>query len=157
LAELKHLLTGLLAAGALALGLLLGALGMLGFSRLHADSTFVSGFLLPSVLASIGIGACMVANTSMGTSGVTHGEAGLVSGLLNASRQCGGSTGLAALSTIAVAATNDAGGTSLSAVVRGYDRAFQVTALLVLAAAVLAALFTPDPRRDGTGSASTGA
>ncbi|SFE45713.1 drug resistance transporter, EmrB/QacA subfamily [Actinacidiphila alni] len=125
-------------------GLVLGAVGMLLFSRLHADSTFLSGFLLPSVLASIGIGACMVSNTTMGTSGVAHHEAGLVSGLLNTSRQCGGSIGLAALSTVAVSAADGAGhGGSLQAIVHGYDRAFQVTALLVLAAAVLAALFTP--------------
>lgn len=131
-------------------GLVVGAVGMALFGRLDADSTFLSGFLLPSVLASVGIGACMVTNTTMGTSGVAPHEAGLVSGLLNTSRQCGGSIGLAALSTVAVTATGGSGkGSSLASVVHGYDRAFQVTALLVLAAAVLAALCTPSGRPRG--------
>ncbi|NJP48245.1 MFS transporter [Actinacidiphila epipremni] len=135
-------------------GLVLGAVGMLLFSRLHAGSTFLSGFLLPSVLASIGIGASVVANTTMGTSGVAHHEAGLVSGLLNTSRQCGGSIGLAVLSTVAVATSHGSGqGDTPQAIVHGYDRAFQVTALLVLAAAVLAALFTPGARPRGAGTA----
>lgn len=129
---------------ALAGGLALGAAGMFWFSRLDAGSTFLSGFLGPSIIASIGIGLCMVANTSMGTSGVAHAEAGLVSGLLNTSRQVGGSIALAALSTIAAHATESSSATgTLTAVVTGYSRAFELTALCVLVAAIVAALFTP--------------
>ena len=124
-------------------GLVFGALGMFLFSRLDASSTFASGFLLPSLVASTGIGLCMVANTSMGTSGVAHHEAGLVSGLLNTSRQIGGSLGLAALATVAVAATQSSATDPAQVVVHGYDRAFLVTAALVLAAAIVAALFVP--------------
>lgn len=128
-------------------GLLLGALGMFLFSRLDTTTTFLSGFLVPSLVGSIGIGLCMVANTAMGTSGVAPTEAGMVSGLLNTSRQCGGSIGLAALSTVAVAATNRVGGTdSPVAVARGYGQAFLVTALLVLAAAIVVVIFAPTRR-----------
>jgi EmrB/QacA subfamily drug resistance transporter len=135
----------------LAGGLLFGAVGMFWFSRMDAGSTFWSGFLGPSLVASLGIGVCMVANTAMGTSGVAAHEAGLVSGLLNASRQCGGSVGLAVLSSLAVAATRKADSADpLGALTAGYSRAFVATGALVLAAAVCAALFVPSPgRRSG--------
>lgn len=45
----------------------------------------------------------------MGTVGVAPHEAGLAGGLLDAGRRCGGTVGLAALSTIAVAVTGTAG------------------------------------------------
>jgi len=125
-------------------GLFLGAIGMFAFSRLHAESTFAPGFLLPSILASVGIGMCMVTNTTMGTSAVEHEEAGLVSGLLNTSRQLGGSVALAALTTLAVKATEQSDATNpLHAVVTGYQHAFTATAVLVLIAAVVALAFTP--------------
>lgn len=128
-------------------GLVLSAIGMYLFSRLGVHSTFLSGFLLPSIVASVGIGLCMVVNTSMGTSGIARHEAGLVSGLLNTSRQCGGSVGLAALSTVAVAATTSRpDGVALDAITQGYGRAFLVTALLVLAAALVAAVAIPRHR-----------
>jgi EmrB/QacA subfamily drug resistance transporter len=133
-------------------GLLLGAIGMFWFSLLDRDATFVSGFLGPSLVASLGIGVCMVANTSMGTSGVAAHEAGLVSGLINASRQCGGSVGLAVLSSLAVAATRRADGDPVTALTAGYSRAFSATGVLILAAAVCAALFVP---RSGLRSAES--
>jgi hypothetical protein len=80
----------------------------------------------------------------MGTSAVATGEAGLVSGLLNAGRQCGGSVGLAVLSTVAVAATRAApAGDGVGALASGYSRAFAGTGLLLVCAAVCAALFAP--------------
>ncbi len=106
---------------------------------------------LLSLCGFAGIGVCMVANTAMGTSGVAAHEAGLVSGLLNASRQCGGSVGLAVLSSLAVAATRKADSADpLGALTAGYRRASVATGALVLAAAVCAALFVPSPgRRSG--------
>lgn len=127
-------------------GLVLGGLGLLWFGRLHPDSTFLSGFLGPSLVASVGIGLSLMASTAMGTSGVASGEAGLVSGLLNASRQCGGSIGLAALSTLAVALTRDASTVDpRAALAEGYAGAFLVIGACALAAALLALLFVPAP------------
>ncbi|MFJ6211878.1 MFS transporter [Streptomyces sp. NPDC092296] len=122
-------------------GLLVGAVGMAWFGLLGVDSTFVGGFLGPCLVTSAGIGVCLVANTSMGTTGARHHEAGLVSGLLNASRQCGGSIGLAALSTVAVSATRHSGAADpLRALTVGYDRAFLVSGALLLVAALVAAV-----------------
>ncbi|MER7705386.1 MFS transporter [Kitasatospora sp. NPDC097605] len=129
--------------------LLLSALGMLWFGALGLDSDYLTGFAGPSLVTSVGVGVCMVANTAMGTSGVDPREAGLVSGLLNAGRQCGGSIGLAVLSTVAVAATRRAatdGDTARAALAAGYDRAFVVTAAVLGAATLLALLLVP-PRR----------
>ncbi|MFJ2781403.1 MULTISPECIES: MFS transporter [unclassified Kitasatospora] len=127
-------------------GLLLAGLGMLWFGGLDESSGYLTAFVGPSLVASVGIGICMVTNTSMGTSGVAPHEAGLVSGLLNAGRQCGGSIGLAVLSTLAVTATrhaSESGDTPAAALAAGYDRAFVVTAALLGAAAVIAVLFVP--------------
>lgn len=125
-------------------GLVCSAIGMFLFGQMHLDSTFLGTFLLPSIIASVGVGASMVANTSLGTTGALPHEAGLVSGLINASRQCGGSLALAGLATVALTATraSDAGD-PLEALILGYDRAFQVTAVLTLVAAVIAALYVP--------------
>ncbi|MEY9857873.1 EmrB/QacA subfamily drug resistance transporter [Catenulispora sp. GAS73] len=124
----------------LSAGSLLGAAGMLGFALLDTGSTFWS-FLVPSLVASVGIGTCMVANTAMGTSGVAPQEAGLVSGLLNTSRQVGASVALAVLTTVAVSTTHH--DNSLQALSRGYSHAFAVAGSFVLVAALVAVLFVP--------------
>lgn len=134
-------------------GLLLASAGMIWFGALEPSSTFTGGFLGPSLLASVGIGLSMVTNTYMGTAGVAPHEAGLASGLLNAGRQCGGSVGLAALSTIAVAVTRTAeasGDGKAAALAAGYGRAFTVTGGLLLTAALLTAFAVSRVRPEDT-------
>ncbi|MEU1293665.1 MULTISPECIES: MFS transporter [unclassified Streptomyces] len=125
-------------------GLALGGLGMLLFGRMHADSTFLDGFLLPSLVASTGVGLCMVANTSLATTGAARDEAGLISGLINAARQIGGSLGLAVLTTVAALhGTPSSPEAATRLLVDGYDRAFLVTAAFCAVAAVVSAVFAP--------------
>lgn len=73
----------------LTVGLTLGAAGMLAFTRLDVGSGYAT-FLVASIPASLGIGACIAPTLSLGISGVLRREAGMVSGLLNTSRQAGG-------------------------------------------------------------------
>jgi hypothetical protein len=66
----------------------------------EADGTFLGSILGPSMVASIGAGLCFVPLGTAATSGVAASEAGMAGGLINSSRQIGGSIGLAALVTL---------------------------------------------------------
>ncbi|MEU3532218.1 MFS transporter [Streptomyces murinus] len=137
------------ARAVLTAGLVLGAAGMLLFGLMHADSTFLTGFLPASLVASTGVGLCMVANTSLATGAAAPHEAGLISGLINAARQIGGSLGLAILTTVAATqGASSAPADRVHRLVEGYDRAFLVTAAFCAAAAVIAAAFAPRANRD---------
>ena len=121
-------------------GLALSATGIAWLGGLSPDGTFLSEVLGPSILTSVGLGLCFVALASAATTGVAREEAGLASGLLNSSRQCGGSIGLAILVTIANAAGDPTAGT---------ERAFLLAAALMAAgAAIAAALFRPSRRAE---------
>jgi EmrB/QacA subfamily drug resistance transporter len=125
----------------LTVGLTVGAVGMLGFTRLHAGAGFMT-FLVASIPASTGLGASIAPTLSLGASGVVNHEAGMVSGLLNASRQVGGSVALAVLATVASSASRHAG-QGLDALGDGYRMAFLLSGLLLVAAAAVAFVCVP--------------
>src|SRR5215212_4695556 len=85
----------------LAAGMVLIAAGLLWFSQISVDGTFVSDILGPSLLAAVGLGFSFVASTIAAVSGVADREQGLASGLINTSQQVGGALGLAVLAAIA--------------------------------------------------------
>lgn len=79
---------------------------------------------------------------TLAMSGVQAHEAGLASGLVNATAQVGGALGLAVLATLASTRTGDlsAAGESLdSALVGGYHLAFAAAAMLMAVAIVVVA------------------
>ncbi len=125
----------------LTVGLTVAAVGMLGFTRLDVGAGYTT-FLLASIPASMGLGACIAPTLSLGTSGVAPREAGMVSGLLNTSRQAGGSLALAVLATVA-SQTSHGAGQGLHALAHGYRTAFLLSAALLLAAAVVALIRVP--------------
>ncbi|MGA4840139.1 MFS transporter [Streptomyces sp. G45] len=120
-------------------GGLLGAAGFAWFAAtVEAGGTFVGSILGPSLVASVGIGLCFVPLGAAATSGVAPEETGMASGLLNSSRQLGGSIGLAVLVTVAASATGP--GRGVAALADGYAAAFAVASGLLVAAALATAV-----------------
>jgi len=126
-------------------GLILTAAGLVWFSRVSADGTYVGDILFPSLLAAVGLGFAFVPMTVAAVSGVDGHEAGLASGLINTSQQIGGALGLAILATIANGRTDDvmaaAGGDPAQlpvALTEGFQIAFTVGAGFAVAGAILA-------------------
>jgi EmrB/QacA subfamily drug resistance transporter len=134
--------------GLLATGMTMIAAGMLLFTGIDADGTYLGDVLLPSILCAGGIGFSFVPVTIAATTGVDQSESGLASGLVNTSRQMGGSLGLAILATVATARTQDLAATSsqAEALTAGFDRAFALGAAFALAGA-LAALYAAGTRQ----------
>ncbi|MFT4082718.1 MAG: MFS transporter, partial [Nocardioides sp.] len=124
-------------------GLALAAVGVAWFGAISPGGSFVGDILGPSLVASGGLGACLVANTAAATAGIAAHEAGLASGILNASRQIGGSIGLAVLVTIAGGVTRHHSGSPAAALTAGYARGFVVSGSLLALAAVLAGTLLP--------------
>lgn len=135
----------------MALGATLAALGMGWFAATATfDGGFLSSILGPSLLCSLGIGLCFVPLGTAATTDVPPGDTGMASGLLNSSRQVGGSLGLAVLVTVAAQVTG--GGTGLTELSSGYAAAFRVAAGLLAAAALAAyVLFAGGARDDVRG------
>jgi EmrB/QacA subfamily drug resistance transporter len=136
----------------LLLGLPISAAGFWWLSRVAVGSSYLTHVIGPGSIISLGLGLCLTPIAAAATSGVANAEAGLASGLVTTSRQVGGSIGLAVLATLATDRT-----TSLlrghadtpHALTSGYDRAFLVSALLIVGATACAALI-PRLRRAST-------
>ncbi|MFF8551349.1 MFS transporter [Streptomyces sp. NPDC015501] len=127
----------LMAAGAVP-----AALGMAWFAATAAvGGSFLVSVLGPSLLCSFGIGLCFVPLGTAATTGVAPEETGMASGLLNSSRQVGGSLGLAVLVTVAVQVTGDA--TGPAALSSGHAAALWVAAGLLAVAAPVAYVLLP--------------
>lgn len=130
---------------------LTGALGLSWFSLMPNEAAIWQGVVGPSVFAAIGIGGCMVVLGSAATSGVDDRDAGIAAGVLNSSRQLGGTIGLAVLVTIAVGAEGAArssGLTNAAAMADGYRAALATGAAFLAIGALLAFAIIPRPFQD---------
>jgi EmrB/QacA subfamily drug resistance transporter len=121
----------------LVFGLLLIAVGLLWFSRVSPDGSYVADVLFPSIIAGAGLGFSFVPVTIGAVSGTRPDEAGLASGLINTNQQVGGALGLAILSSVAFADV-PAGSRDPVALTNGFGDAFFVGALFALVGVVLA-------------------
>jgi EmrB/QacA subfamily drug resistance transporter len=124
-------------------GMSLITVGMLLFTRISADGSWASDVLLSGVVSTTGIGLAFVPATITAVAGVARSDSGLAGGLVNTSRQMGGSLGLAILATLATQRTQDlAGNGPIDAedLVGGFHRAFLVGAGFAAAGAIIALL-----------------
>jgi EmrB/QacA subfamily drug resistance transporter len=126
-------------------GLALAAGGLLWFTGLSVDSSYLAHVLPPEILVSLGMGMAFVPMSSTALVGVEPNDAGVASALVNTTQQVGGSLGTALLNTVAAtAATSYIAGhiksasAVQSAAVHGYTTAFTVSAVLLAGAAVVA-------------------
>lgn len=113
-------------------GLALLAAGLAWLAPADPHAGFVSGLLGPFLLIGAGIGTAFVYITSLAVSRAIPEEAGLVSGLINTSRQMGGALGLAVLVALATD-TNP----SVSSHLPDLSTAFLGTAALAATAVLL--------------------
>ena len=143
--QLSSRLVGQLGSRALLVtGPLISAGGLLLLSRLRADSSYLLHIGLPGTIIAFGIGMSFVPVTLSATGGVDPRDAGLASGLINTTRQIGGSLGLAVLLTIAASRTHAlAQSGSQVAETAGYARAFGISAVFLVVAAAIALTVLP--------------
>jgi EmrB/QacA subfamily drug resistance transporter len=126
------------------LGLVLATIGTLVLTQVPVNGSYVSNLLVGFIPLSVGLGLVFVPLTLLGTSGVSNDDAGLASGLFNASQQVGGSLGLAIFATLAVDHTTNLmhqGVSHAAATVAGYHVAFLAAAIFMAAGAVLLVVF----------------
>jgi EmrB/QacA subfamily drug resistance transporter len=126
----------------LATGLALLAVGLVYFTRVSVGGSYIGDLFPGFMLIGVGLGFSFVPVSIAALAGVTGGEAGLASGLINTSQQIGGALGLAVLTTVSTTRTDHllASGTRpLFALTDGFSLAFWVgagIAVLALAAAL---------------------
>src|SRR3954470_5867177 len=140
-------------------GLLTTAAGLVWFSQVHVDGSFLGDILFPSLLAAVGLGLAFVSMTVAAVSGVEPHEAGLASGMINTSQQIGGALGLAILATVANSRTDHAtaaGKPVVVALTEGFQTAFLVAAGMALAGAVLARAGSSRASREHAAAAQRG-
>jgi EmrB/QacA subfamily drug resistance transporter len=121
-------------------------------ARAGADSDYLTGVLLPTLLVAVGIGLTFPTLMAAATADTPEGDAGIIGGLANTTTQIGGSVGLAVFATIASTRTAmHAGERSPAATLAaGYDLVFLAAAGLGLAIAVISVLL-PDAKAIATG------
>jgi len=103
----SHLVTKVGFKPVLAFGTVLIGAGLIWFSRVSVDGSYLSDILGPSLLAAAGLGFSFVPVTIAALSGTSQEDAGLGSGLINTTQQVGGALGLAILAAVATARTSD--------------------------------------------------
>ncbi|HLK42075.1 MAG TPA: DHA2 family efflux MFS transporter permease subunit [Thermoleophilia bacterium] len=123
-------------------GLAVIAAGLAIFAQAPTDGAYAPYVLPPMVLLGIGAGLAFPALMTVAMSDTAPQDAGLASGLLNATAQVGGALGLAVLATVSASRSTRlaaTGAPAAAALTGGYHLAFWIGAILT-GAAILVAL-----------------
>jgi EmrB/QacA subfamily drug resistance transporter len=122
-------------------GMSLLTVGLLYFTQVSADGSYLGDLLPGFLIIAMGMGFAFVPISIAALAGVPAKEAGIASGLINTSQQIGGALGIAVLSSVAVAHTTDAtkaGDAVPQALTSGFQAAFWVGAGVAFAGVVAA-------------------
>ena len=117
-------------------------------TQVPAGAAYATRLLPVFVLFGIGGGLTLPALTTLGMSGATDADAGVLSGVFNTVQQAGGALGLATLT--ALAASRTGAGTSAQALTSGYHLAWAAGALLGGASVLVAAIALRERRPRAT-------
>ena len=115
----------------LAAGMALLAAGLIYFTQISVDGSYVADLLPGFLLIGVGLGFAFVPVSIAALSGATGEEAGLQSGLINTNQQIGGAIGLAILISVSTTRSDNLiedGVAQLDALTEGYSLAFWVAA-----------------------------
>ncbi len=115
----------------LTVGLALIGGGLILFTQIPVDGSYVTNLLPGFLLVGVGLGFSFVPVSIAALSGIEPSEAGLASGLINTSQQIGGALGIAILTTVFTTRSTNLieGGTDQpQAFVSGFSLAFWVAA-----------------------------
>jgi EmrB/QacA subfamily drug resistance transporter len=121
----------------LQVGATLATLGFFWLSLIQPDSNYWGHVLVPGFITAFAMGLLFSPLAMSATSSVDRADAGLASGVLNTSRQVGGSLALAGLATVATDRTASSLVHHISAhaaLTEGYQRAFQISSVITLLA-----------------------
>jgi EmrB/QacA subfamily drug resistance transporter len=138
----------------IALGMLLGVIGMIYLTRLTVTASYLSGILPALLVMGLGFGLIFAPSINTATAGVRREDSGVASALVNTMQQVGGSIGTSALSTIALSATtsylvthHSGALAQVTAAVHGYTLAFSISAGLFGLGVILAIVLLPSRHR----------
>jgi EmrB/QacA subfamily drug resistance transporter len=143
----QKLTTRLGARPVLSAGLVLTAAGGALYARMPADGHYFWNVFPGLLLSGVGLAFTFVPVMIASLTGVEPADAGVASGLVNTSRQIGGSIGLAALTTIAATASGHYADShavpafSGPALTHGFQIAFYTLIGVALVGAAIAAAF----------------
>ena len=143
----SHLLPRFGPRSLIAIGIALGALGLVWLTQVGVHSEYLAHLLPAEMVVALGMGLSFVPLNSTALVGVEPHDSGVASALVNTTQQIGGSLGTALLNTIAASATaaylvvhGHAARTVPAGLVHGYATAFAVSAGLLALAAVASLL-----------------
>jgi EmrB/QacA subfamily drug resistance transporter len=123
-------------------GMSLLTVGLLSFTQVSVDGSYLADLLPGFLIIAIGLSFSFVPISIAALAGIEAKDAGLASGLINTTQQIGGALGIAVLSSVAIAQTNNAtkaGDAVPTALTSGFQAAFWVGAA-VAALGVLASI-----------------
>ena len=131
----------------LMIGMALIGGGLLYYTQISVNGSYVTDLLPGFLLTGIGLGFAFVPVTIAALTGVTSREAGLASGLITTSQQIGGGIGLAILTSVSTTRTNNllsSGVATPTALTDGFRLAFWVAAgFAAVGVLTTAVLFRP--------------